>query len=170
MQFLEKQFQSWVGYVLAPTGIESLAELIRSRIDLTTAFTIYQGREMYDDERPIIWHAWEFQGDLLAPIISYPDTESYRWDENGRKVYMLDLENHEPKIIQVPTGIPLIWMRDSYRYMTALQKFYTTQSVEQILDGLRTEGWKDFLYTKKWVWPMDFTLISELRKNLAHLE
>lgn len=169
MQFLEKQFQSWVGYVLVPTWIESLGELIRSRIDLTTAFVIYQGREIYDDT-PIVWHAGEYWKELLAPIISYPDAESYRWDKNGRKVYMLDLESNEPKIIQVPTGIPLIWMRDSYRFRLADQKFYTTQSVEQILDGLRTEGWKDFFYTKKWGWPMDFTLISELWKNLVPWE
>ena len=170
MQFLEKQFQSWVGYVLVPTWIDSLAELIRSRIDLTTAFVVYQGVEIYDDDMPIVWHAGEFRWELLAPIISYPDAESYRWDKNGRKVYMLDPKSSEPKIVQVPTGIPLIWMRDSYRYVTALQKFYTIQSVEQILDGLRTEGWKDFLYTKKGTWSMDFTSISALWKNIVPLE
>ena len=129
------------------------------------AFVIYQGREIYDDT-PIVWHAGEYWEELHAPIISYPDAESYRWDKNGRKVYMLDPKSSEPKIVQVPMGIPLIWMRDSYRYRFADQKFYTTQSVEQILDGLRTEGWKDFLYTKKGTWSMDFTSISELIKNI----
>ncbi len=61
---------------------------------------------------------------------------------------MLDPESESPKIIQVPTGIPLIGMRDSYRYQFAMQKFYTRQSVELILEGLRTEGWEDFLYTR----------------------
>ncbi len=61
---------------------------------------------------------------------------------------MLDVDEENSKIIQVPTGIPLVVMRDSYRYEFALQKFYTRQSVEQILAGLKKEWWWEYLYTR----------------------
>ncbi len=52
---------------------------------------------------------------------------------------MLDPDDNTPKIIRVPTGIPLEGMRDSYRYECSLNKYFTEQSVGQILDGLRCE-------------------------------
>lgn len=61
---------------------------------------------------------------MLAPIVSFPE-DTYDKDKNGRKVYMLDPDENSPKLIQVPTGIPLVGMRDSYRYQFAMQKFYT---------------------------------------------
>ncbi len=42
MQFFEKQFQSSQGFILIPTGVESLANLIQNKIDLSIAFAIYQ--------------------------------------------------------------------------------------------------------------------------------
>ncbi len=169
MQFLEKEFQPSEWYILVPTGIESLAELIRARIDLSMAFVVYQGDDINSIDAPIVWHSGKYKEELLAPIVSYPDEESYRGDENGRKVYMLDVENKNPKIMQVPTGVPLVGMRDSYRYQFAMQKFYTNQSVEQLLDWLRRDKWEDFLYTRENTWPMDFTPISELRNHLQKI-
>lgn len=169
MQFLEKQFQPSEWFILVPTGIESLAKLIKNRINLSMAFVVYQGNDINNIDMPIVWHAGEYRDELLAPIVSYPDDESYRDDENGRKVYILNVENKNPKIIQVSTGIPLVGMRDSYRYQFAIQKFYTNQSVEQILEWLRRDWYEDYLYTKENTWPIDFTSISELNKHLQKI-
>lgn len=168
MQFFEKQFQSSQGFILIPTGVESLANLIQNKIDLSIAFAIYQWDDIHNPDTPIVWHSGEFRWEMLAPIVSFPE-DTYDKDKNGRKVYMLDPDENSPKLIQVPTGIPLVGMRDSYRYQFAMQKFYTWQSIEQILAWLRKDWWKDFLYTSENTWPMDFTPISELRKNLKQL-
>ncbi len=161
MQFLEKKFEPSEWFVLVPTGIESLTILIETRIQLMSPFCVYQWWNIYDDEHPIVWHVWLSKWKMKAPILSQIDEEC---------AHMLDPLNHPYKIVRVPNGIPLsLEMRDSYWFHTAFQKFYTRQSVEQIFAGLKKEWWWEYLYTRTDTWPMDFTPISELQRNLKWL-
>jgi hypothetical protein len=170
MQFLKKQFQPSHWFVLVPTGIESLTKLIKHQIDLSSAFCVYHGDNISEsDPRPIVWHAWEFAWKILAPMLSFTGEESYRVDKNGRRVYMLGMDDKNPRIIQVPTWIPLDGMRDSYRYLAPIQTFYTRQSVKELLDWLRRDWWEDYLYTKQNPGPMDFTPVAELNKHLQKI-
>lgn len=169
MEFFEKQFDEAEGFILVPTWITSLNQLIRSKIDLWNSFGIYQWQSIHQDDAPIVGHAGEYRNDLLAPILSDPD-DPYTQDEGWRRVFMLDPDESEPKIIRVPNGIPLVGMRDSYRYHCTLNKFFTRQSVEQILEWLKCEGWKTYVYDKLGTWPMDFTSLTLLRKHLKETQ
>lgn len=170
MEFLEKTFDyKWLNwFVFEATGISRLSQLIRERIDLWNSFAIYQWESLDDDTSPIVGHAWEYRWELLAPVISSPE-DPYASNESWRLVYMLDVDDNIPKIIQVPTWIPLVGMRDSYRYHCTLNKFFTTQSVGDILAWLRGDWWTDFRYTKQNTGAMDFTPISKLRKHIVQL-
>jgi len=171
MEFLEKTFDhAWTsGFILEPTWVTRLSELIRDRIDIWSSFAIYQWSTLQEDANSIVWHAWEYRWELLAPVVSNPE-DPYNTDSDwSRLVYMLDVNEERPKIIQIPTWIPLVGMRDSYRYHCSLNKFFTAQTVEQILTWLREDGYQDFVYVKR-NWPMDFTSISTLLKHIVPLD
>lgn len=154
-------------YIRETTGTASLSDLIRTRVDLMKPFIVYKvddlSQTMWQYDSPIVWHTY---WNIFAPVVSnFEDTSN----KNGkdRKVYMLDPNPIASKIIQVPSGIEFVGRRDNYRFVC--QRFYTRQCVEQLLEWLRVDWWGDYLYTGKNTWPMDFTLISELNKDLQKI-
>ena len=160
MEFYERQMRLTDSYnlkaTLVPTGINTLDKLIE-HIDTSVAFIVYRWHGD-DKSNLVVLHGWWYRW-ITAPVII--DKDNAR-EEDWHNAYLLDLSHQSQKIVHVPIeSVPETFPFNP----SVVRRFYTEQSVKQILDGLRQAGWGEY-FAKNMEWPRSFIPIAELSAHI----